>query len=202
MEPREVMLQWRLPLRVSDQRRMLVTLLGTLGVYKTPLLGLLGYYASRHSTPDPDEAWFVAFAAAEHAVAVADRIRAHFPGAFTRSTTDNILGDDLAWYRLRLHHITDIALSVTDDQQSAVYKTLKRAMSVPDPRDMPEGEARAEVYQQVLEGALMTAAPDAMTRAIASTGMGVDFWTDFVRRPHRNKDSLSPPGHWLWNLAL
>jgi len=39
MEPREVMLQWRLPLRVSDQRRMLVTLLGTLGVYKTPLLG-------------------------------------------------------------------------------------------------------------------------------------------------------------------
>ncbi len=121
---------------------------------------------------------------------------------FTRSTTDNILGDDLAWYRLRLHHITDIALSVTDDQQSAVYKTLKRAMSVPDPRDMPEGEARAEVYQQVLEGALMTAAPDAMTRAIASTGMGVDFWTDFVRRPHRNKDSLSPPGHWLWNLAL
>jgi len=195
------MLRWRLPLKLLDQRRALRTLLTTLGVYRTSVPGLLGYYASRHSAPD--EAWFTAFAEEEHATAVIDRIGVHFPGALTRSTTDPILGEDLAWYRLRLEHVTDIALSVTEDQQTAAYKRLKLAMSgVTDPMRVPEGTAPPDVYEQILKGPLTSAAPEALSRALSSDETGVDFWTDFVRWPHRNKDSLSPPGHWLWNLAL
>jgi hypothetical protein len=202
MEPREILLQWRLPLKLLDQRRALRTLLTTLGGYRTSVPGLLGYYASRHSTPEP-EAWFIAFADEDHAAAVIDRIGPHFPGALTRSTTDKILGEDLGWYRLRLQHVTDIAFSVTEDQQTAAYKRLKGAMSgVPDPLAVPEGKARPDVYEQILKGPLSSAAPEGLSRALSSAETGVDFWTDFVRWPHRDKKSLSPPGHWLWNLAL
>jgi len=203
MEPPEILLQWRLPLKLLDQRRALRTILTALGAYRTSVAGLLGYYASRHSTPEPEEAWFIAFADEEHAGAVIDRIGSHFPAALTRSTTDKVLGEDLAWYRLRLQHVTDIALSVTEDQQTAAYKRLKHAMSgLPDPLSLPEGQARADVYEQILKDPLTRAAPEALSRALSSDETGVDFWTDFVRWPHRDKDSLSPPGHWLWNLAL
>ena len=201
MEPRAILLRWQLPLKVPDQRRALHTLLTTLDAYRTAVPGLVGYYASRQSAPE--EAWFTAFTEEQHAAAVIDRVGAHFPGALTRSTTDPILGEDLAWYRLRLQHVTDIALSVTEDEQTAACKRVRLALSgLPDPAVVPEHQARPELYQQVLRGPMTTAAPDAMARAISSDGTGVGFWIDFVRWPHRDKTSLSPPGHWLWNLAL
>ena len=165
VEPREILLQWRLPLRPADQRRALDTLLATIRAYRRSVTGMTGYYAARHWTPDPDQAWFVAFAEEEHAAEVIDRVGSHFPGVLEKSTTDPILGDDLAWYRLRLQHVTEIALSVTEDQQTAAYKRLKLAMSgVTDPMRVPEGTAPPDVYEQILKGPLTSAAPGALER--------------------------------------
>ena len=178
---------------------MLQTLVRTLAAYASPPHALSTYYASRQ----PGEAWFTAFAEPVGADDVRDRIEGHFPGVFSTSDTDAILGEDLRWYRLRLQHVTDIALAIPDDPHLAAHRVLALALNgLPDPAVLPALQARPDMYEDRLERPLSQLATAALAVAATSDETGVPFWTDFLRWPHRNTDSLSPAGHWLWNLAL
>ncbi len=199
MNSYEVLLRWKLAVEDSEaQRRSLKALISTLSAYDSPPAGLSHYYASRQA----GEAWFTAFADDQSVEAVVDRIGAHLPGRLEKTKTDAILGDDLVWYRVRLQHVSEIALEVPDDRQNAAHRLLQAALlGLPDPY-LRQDQTRPDVYEDRLKRPLARLAAKAFAKAIASQETGGSFWNDFLRWPHRNADSLSPPGHWLWNLCL
>jgi hypothetical protein len=202
--------------RPDDQRRALIRFWHKVPVYARAIGGVENCYASRQ----PGEAWFTLFTTTEHSAQLADGLRELFGVApdiaaalenggerrlQTRATgpgmTDPILGPDLAWYRSRLHQVSDIALTIRDDPDEISYRLLRVALdTLPDPARLDPSRIPATLYENELRRRLVVLAGAAMERVMANTASGSTFWADFARWPHRNAEVLSPPGHWLWNL--
>ena len=113
-------------------------------------------------------------------------IRLAFPRAVTRG---------------RLHHVSDIALSIRDDPGNISYRLLRVTLdTLPDPMQVDPRTTPLGLYENELRRRLVELAGPGIEDAMSSVIDGNSFWTDFVRRPHRDTAVLSPPGHWLWNL--
>jgi hypothetical protein len=198
LAPSEVLLRWRLPLeRPLEQRGTLQRIWPRVPSYTRPIGGVSTCYASRQ----PREAWFTLFAAADKADELADGVRELFGLGADQSAKDPILGADLAWYRRRLHHVSDIALSIRDDPGNISYRLLRVTLdTLPDPMQVDPRTTPLGLYENELRRRLVELAGPGIEDAMSSVIDGNSFWTDFVRRPHRDTAVLSPPGHWLWNL--
>jgi hypothetical protein len=212
-----MLLRWCLPIeRPDDQRRALLSLWHKVPVYTRPIGGV----ASCHASRQPLEAWFTLFTTTEHGDQLTEALRDLFqaeprksvapPGGVERRRqprssnpvlADPILGEDLAWYRQRLHQVSDIALSIRDDAANMTYRMLRVTLdTLPDPALLDRFNPPAPLYETELRRRLIDLAGPAMERAPEASEKSSSFWTDFVRRPHRNADVLSPPGHLLWEL--
>jgi hypothetical protein len=194
----EVLLRWRLPLeRPAEQRRVLQRIWPRVPSFTRPIGGVSTCYASRQL----GEAWLTLFAAPEKADELKDAVRELFGLDPEQSTKNPILGPDLAWYRRRLHQVSDVALSIRDDASDVSYRLLRVTLdTLPDPARLGMEKAPPGLYEKELRRRLVELAGPGIEDAMASVIDGRSFWTDFVRRPDRNADILSPPGHWLWNL--
>ncbi len=202
--PYDTLLRWCLPIdHPREQRRVLQSLWQQIPSYTRPIGGVTTCYASRHS----GEARFTLFTTDSHAEHLTDRLRELFSSEPTRAVTaprvltDPILGPDLAWYRRRLHQISDVALSIRDDTEHMSYRLLLVTLdALPDPaRLYPSSKINGQ-YETELRGRLVDLAGPAIERAMREVIDGKSFWSDFARRPHRNGDVLGAPGHLLWNL--
>ena len=198
LAPSDVLLRWRLPLaRPAEQRRTLQRIWPRVPSYTRPIGGVSTCYASRQL----GEAWFTLFAASEKADELTDAVRELFGVDAERSVKNPILGSDLAWYRRRLHQVSDVALSIRDDPADIKFRLLRVTLdTLPDPARARLDKAQLGLYETELSRRLVELAGLVMEDAIASVIDGNSFWADFVRHPHRNADILHPSGHWLWNL--
>jgi hypothetical protein len=198
LAPSEILLRWRLPLeRPPEQRRTLQRIWPRVPSYTRPIGGVSTCYASRQ----PREAWFTLFADPAKVDELADSVRELFGVDPDKAAQDPILGSDLAWYRKRLHQVSDIALSIRDDPRDMSYRLLRVTLdTLPDPRQADPSRVSIGLYENELRRRLVELAGPGIEEAMASVIEGNSFWTDFVRRPHRDTAILSPPGHLLWNL--
>jgi hypothetical protein len=196
--PKDLLLRWTLPsAHPGEQHGTLRDLWFRIPPFLRLTSGVSRYYAMR--LPGEGQLSFVT--TTEDADRVTRGLRELIGSEPERVLGDPVLAAELTWYRARLHHVSDIALSIREDLNDPEYRLLRVTLDLlPSPGFVDHFEMPSGFYEAELHRLLSLLARPAFSRANARGADGGSFWDDFVRRPHHAADVLPPPGYYLWNL--
>jgi hypothetical protein len=190
-----LLLRWKC--RPGDAERFLREQILPLVRDPETLARTAGFYVSRQG---PDVVSLTVYARERDTDAVGAAIarRLGVPAPELGRPDDAILAGRLDWYRRVLQEVCEVALDliqtgVTDQDR----QVLRIARDPWEPMFFPHNPP-GETYRSLIEPWLQRSAPyNALDRETRN-----EFWQRFTEWPgNPRQDSLSPAGHWLWNLV-
>ncbi len=199
--PSETLLLWKLPTADSSEADQVLCTQVRPALAAPQVTALLtDYYASRRAdAPDRSDlrVELTVFAATEQRASLMQALNEVLSVSGAGGPPgDDILAQDLAWFRRQLSNVTDIALELLNGPAADAFQAILERIGDPyDPRVKWSGAD----YRNLLESHLIQG-------STCFTALGpqarVDFWIRVPQwpRPPGDPSYLSPSGHWLWNI--